>query len=92
MDYCGVFRISPEGETTLVIKDLVYPNGLAFSPDESLLYVNDTREFLIRVFDVRPDGGVRELRAYPIEDDGTLGAHIVLHTFGGITGSNTYDA
>jgi len=64
LDYCGVFRISPEGETTLVIQDFVYPNGLAFSPDESLLYVNDSREFLIRVFDVRPDGSLGNGRVF----------------------------
>jgi gluconolactonase len=58
LDFCGVFRISPEGVTTLASKELVYPNGLAFSPDESLLYVNDSREFLIRVFDVCADGSL----------------------------------
>jgi len=47
-----------------VIKDMVYPNGLAFSPDESLLYVNDTREFLIRVFDVRADGSLAHGRLF----------------------------
>lgn len=64
LDFHGVFRISPDGKTSLVIEDCVYPNGLAFSPDESLLYVNDTREFLIRVFDVKPDGGVRNGRLF----------------------------
>ncbi len=58
LDFHGVFRISPEGETTLVVRDLAYPNGLALSPDESLLYINDSRQYLIRVFDVRPDGSV----------------------------------
>jgi gluconolactonase len=56
LDYCGVYRISPAGETTLVVKDMTYPNGLAFSPDEALLYVNDTREFLVRAFEVHSDG------------------------------------
>jgi gluconolactonase len=59
LDVQGVYRLSPEnGEVTLVIDDFVYPNGLAFSPDESLLYVDDTRLGIIRVFDVRPDGSV----------------------------------
>ncbi|MDQ0923698.1 gluconolactonase [Pseudarthrobacter sp. W1I19] len=40
---CYVFRLEPASETlTAVITDLVYPNGLAFSPDESILYVADT--------------------------------------------------
>lgn len=59
LDVQGVFRLTPEGnEVQLLIDDCTYPNGLAFSPDESLLYVNDTREGLIRAFDVRPDGSV----------------------------------
>ncbi len=64
IDYNGVYRISPGGETTLLIEDCVYPNGLVFSPDETLLYVNDTRQALIRVFDVRPDGGVGNGRLF----------------------------
>ena len=64
LDFHGVFRISPEGETTLVVGDLVYPNGLAFSPDESLLYINDSRQNLIRSFDVSPDGRVTNGRVF----------------------------
>ncbi len=59
LDVQGVFRLSPDGqEVSLVIEDCVYPNGLAFSPDESLLYVNDSRLGIIRMFDVRADGSV----------------------------------
>ncbi len=40
---CYVFRLDPEtGELTIVSDDLIHPNGLAFSPDESILYVSDT--------------------------------------------------
>jgi gluconolactonase len=38
----GVYRIAPDGVTTLVA-DCEYPNGLAFSPDERVLYVANTR-------------------------------------------------
>ena len=34
----------------------VQPNGLAFSPDESVLYIIDSRRSLIRAFDVLPNG------------------------------------
>ena len=34
------------------------PNGLCFSPDESLLYINDTPNARIRVYDVRADGSL----------------------------------
>jgi gluconolactonase len=40
--YAGVYRIAPDGTTTLVA-DCEYPNGLAFSPDERVLYVANTR-------------------------------------------------
>jgi gluconolactonase len=64
LDYHGVFRISPQGETTLVVKDFTYPNGLAFSADESLLYINDTRENLIKVYDVNKDGSLKNGRLF----------------------------
>lgn len=38
----NVYRIDPDSTLTIVIDDMVQPNGLAFSPDESLLYVADT--------------------------------------------------
>lgn len=57
LDIQGVFRIAPDGkEMTLITDDFVYPNGLCFSPDEKLLYVNCSRQRLIRVYDVNPDG------------------------------------
>jgi gluconolactonase len=42
LTYAGVYRVSPDGTTTL-IADCEYPNGLAFSPDERVLYVANTR-------------------------------------------------
>lgn len=55
----GVYRIDSDGSITLVADDFLQPNGLAFSPDESLLYIADsgtnpdgTRPRHIRVFDV----------------------------------------
>ena len=51
-------------EQTLVTDDFVYPNGLCFSPDEKLLYVNCSRERLIRVYDVKSDGSVGKGRLF----------------------------
>ena len=42
LTYAGVYRLAPDGATTL-IADCEYPNGLAFSPDERILYVANTR-------------------------------------------------
>ena len=65
LDFSGVFRISPDGENMqLVNSEFVYPNGLCFSPDEKLLYVNCSRERLIRVYEVRSDGGLANGRLF----------------------------
>ena len=65
LDFQGVFRISPDGaKLDAVITDTVYPNGLAFTPDESALYVNDTRLGEIRAYDMRPDGSCGQKRLF----------------------------
>src|SRR5262245_39606343 len=58
LDVQGVFCRTPSGEIKLVVADCTYPNGLAFSKDESILYVNDTRLGIVRAFDVNEDGSV----------------------------------
>ena len=65
LDVQPVFRISPDGkDMTIATADFVYPNGLCFSPDETLLYVNCSRERLIRVYDVMPDGRLGKGRLF----------------------------
>jgi gluconolactonase len=55
----GVYRLSPDGkELLLVAHDLARPNGLAFSPDEKKLYIDDSERRHIRVFDVEDDGAL----------------------------------
>jgi gluconolactonase len=59
-----VYRIDPgDGSLSRVVEDMVKPNGLAFSPDESLLYVADTGR--THVPDCTP-----KIRAYPVAADG----------------------
>lgn len=60
---CVVYRVTPDtGAIEVVVSDMNCPNGLAFSPDESLLYVADTGRMFsddaqhMRVYDVGPDG------------------------------------
>ncbi len=59
---CHVYRLDPNGSIRAVATDFNCPNGLAFSPDETRLYVADTGRVgmadpsHIRVFDVSPDG------------------------------------
>ncbi len=55
----GVYRVSADlGTISLIVDDLIGPNGLAFSPDESILYVNDARRRIARAYDVLPNGTV----------------------------------
>ncbi len=61
---CNVYRIDPiNGAVTAVVTDMVRPNGLAFSPDEKLLYVADTG--LTHKADTSPD-----IRVYHVAPDG----------------------
>ena len=57
----GVYRLRADGTLTLLTSELKAPNGIAFSPDEKILYVTD----------VHP--GTATWRAYPVKADGTLG-------------------
>jgi sugar lactone lactonase YvrE len=54
----GVYRIDPDGSLHLLVDDFELPNGLAFSPDEKTLYVDDSRHSHIRAFDVQADGSL----------------------------------
>jgi gluconolactonase len=57
LTFSGVYRVTPDlGTMSLLIGDFVVPNGLAFSPDESVLYINDSRRGHIRAFDLMPNG------------------------------------
>jgi gluconolactonase len=64
MDYAGVFRVTPDGKVTLLTKDMTRPNGLAFSPDEQILYIaqSDEKAALWRAFQVKPDGTLGDSR------------------------------
>jgi gluconolactonase len=64
LDFQGVFRVVDGGEPEVLIGDMDFPNGLCFSPDESLLYVNDSTPGTIRVFDVAPDGSISNDRVF----------------------------
>ena len=77
LDFAGVYRVSPDlGDINLLVQDYVLPNGLAFSPDESILYVNDSQGLLVRdddmfrsighidAFDVRANGMLVNRRVF----------------------------
>jgi len=57
LDFNGVYRVSPDlGTINLLTNSLFLPNGLAFSPDEKILYIGDSRRTQIRAFDVMANG------------------------------------
>ncbi len=64
LGFYGVYRLSGDGKLALLVKDMVRPNGLAFSPDEKKLYVTDSQEGNIRVFDVEADGTLANQRPF----------------------------
>jgi len=74
LDFCGVFRLSASGELTLLTKEMTRPNGIAFSPDEKVLYV------------AQSDGRNPIIRAFPVNSDGTLGIGRVLYDFTSLMG------
>ena len=74
---CVVYRFTPDtGALEAMVKDMNCPNGLAFSPDESLLYVVDTGRMFtgdaqhIRVYDCAPDGALSGGRLFHTIDPG----------------------
>jgi gluconolactonase len=60
LPFNGVYRLTPNGELTLLTKDVPFPNGLAFSPDEKTLYVaNSQRSRAVwMAYDVNADGTI----------------------------------
>jgi gluconolactonase len=64
LDFQGVFRISTDGKLHREANDFTQPNGLCFSPDEKVLYVNDTERAHIRAFDVAAGGALSNSRVW----------------------------
>ena len=60
----GVYRIDTDGSVTLLESDFRRPNGLAFSIDESILYVDDTERRNVRAFDVQGDFSLSNDRVF----------------------------
>jgi|NGEPerStandDraft_6_1074524.scaffolds.fasta_scaffold13359_2 gluconolactonase len=70
----GVYRVGDRGEVQLLTKDLKQPNGLAFSPDGKHLYIDDSDNRNIHVFDFNPNRTISNGRIFGEEpgakDDG----------------------
>lgn len=77
LDHASVLRVARDHRRAWIMQRMTYdtkaPRAVLVSADEKTLYVAEGEP--------RPDH-VRELRAYPIRDDGSLGIYDALHTFG----------
>lgn len=71
IDTESVYRIDHDGKVTQFITDVEKPNGVLVSPDMKTLYVADSNP-----------RGKRQLLAFPLKEDGSVGAKKVLHDFG----------
>jgi gluconolactonase len=62
----GVYRVAPSGSVTLMTKEMTFPNGIAFSPDEKTLYVanSDPKKPVWMAFPVRTDGTLGDGRIF----------------------------
>ena len=58
LDFQGVFRVDPAGTLHLESREFNRPNGVALSPDEKTLYVDDTADAVVHEFPVRSDGSL----------------------------------
>lgn len=60
LTFNGVYRLRKNGDVELLIRDLSFPNGIAFSPDEKTLYVavSDPKRAVWMAYDVMADGTV----------------------------------
>ncbi len=67
LDFQGVYRLKPNGDLTLLTKEMSRPNGIGLSPDAKTLYVANSD----------PERAV--WMSFPVKEDGTLGAGKLLH-------------
>jgi gluconolactonase len=76
LEHESVYRLDPQADDTFLLTRVTYdttcPNGLIVTPEMDTLIVAQSKY---------GDGELRELRAYPILNDGSLGAYEVLHNF-----------
>ena len=64
LDFSGVYRLHPDGTLELLTRELSRPNGIAFSPDQSRLYVADSEETVVYMYEVAADGSISDRRLF----------------------------
>lgn len=66
LPFNGVYRLKKNGQVTLLTDELTFPNGIAFSPDEKILYVavSDPARAIWMAYDVKSDGTIENGRVF----------------------------
>jgi gluconolactonase len=64
LSFSGVYRISPSGALQLLDSTLKLPNGICFSPDQRKLYVDESQQRIIYVWDVVNDSVLANKRQF----------------------------
>ena len=60
----NVWLIKPDGTKSVVDKGLKFCNGITASPDQSLLYVDDTKSHWVFSYQIQPDGTLKDKQRY----------------------------
>ena len=76
LDFNGIYRLSPDGELELLYRDQSRPNGIALSPDESILYVanSDPEQKVWMAYDLGEDGVSNPRVFFDVNDETAEGA------------------
>ena len=76
LDFNGIYRLRPDGELQLLVRDQTRPNGIALSPDESTLYVanSDENQKVWMAYDIDEDGASNGRVFYDVNDQTAAGA------------------
>ncbi len=76
LDFNGVYRLSPDGELELLVRDQSRPNGIALSPDEQTLYVanSDAENMVWMAYDLDDEGASNGRVFYDVNDQTAAGA------------------
>ena len=66
LPFNGVYRLDKDGKVTLLTKEMTFPNGIGFSPDEKTLYVaqSDPKQPIWKAFEVKADGTLGASRVF----------------------------
>ena len=76
LDFNGIYRLSPDGELELLVRDQSRPNGIALSPDERTLYVanSDAENKVWMAYDIDEEGASNGRVFYDVNDQTAAGA------------------